>query len=75
MLGSNAMIEGAVVLKRFEWSARMLCIVSVVVDNLNLESIRRGMATDGCSQRDAVVSGRGQFEFDSKTEVFVFIFA
>ena len=40
MLGSDAMIEGAMVLKRLERCVWMLCIVPVAIDDLQLNSIR-----------------------------------
>ena len=39
MLGSNTMVEGAVILKGFQRCVRMFRIVTVAIDDLHLEAI------------------------------------
>ena len=39
MLGTNTMVEGAVILKGFQRCVRMFCIVTVAIDDLNLKAI------------------------------------
>ena len=59
MFGTDAVIERPMVLKWFQWS-RVFGIVAIAVDDLDLQSIGRGVATKRCSQGDAVVSSEGQ---------------
>ena len=53
----------------------MLSIVAIVIDHLDLESVRGGMAADGRSQCDAIVSCRWQLKLKSDLEVLVLFLA